>query len=84
MSVIGKHFEESRIPAAWSESMVSGENTAHNNMDTKSYNRAIRAHKLTFETVWKIMWPNFIAWVDDHVEQVHEDDLTKLAHKPCA
>ena len=25
------------------------------------------------------MWPTFIAWVEDHVDQVHEDDLTKLA-----
>ena len=60
--------------------MVFGENTAHNNMDAKSYNRAIRAHKLTFEAVWKIMWPTFIAWAENHIDQVHDDDLNKLAH----
>ena len=74
MGVIGKHFAESGLPEAWSESM------ALNNMDAKSYSEVIRAHKLTFEAVLKIMWPTFIAWVEDHLDQVHEDDLKKLAH----
>ena len=32
---------------------------------TTLYNRTIRAHKLTVEVLWHIMWPNFQAWAQD-------------------
>lgn len=77
MCVIGNHFVDSGLMEVWTESAVFGENTAQNNMLAKSYNRAIRAHKLTFEAVWTILWPSFIQWAKDH--QVDEDELKTLA-----
>lgn len=41
MQVIGHHMADSGIEEVWRESMVFGENTAHNNMQAKSYNRAL-------------------------------------------
>lgn len=77
MCVIGNHFADSGLTEVWAESAVFGENTAQNNMQAKSYNRAIRAHKLTFEAVWKTLWPSFITWAKDH--QVNEDQLKILS-----
>ena len=66
MCAIGNHFANSGLPGVWAESTVFGENTAQNNMQGKSYNRSIRAHKLAFEALWKMLWPSFIAWATDH------------------
>ena len=41
MKVIGKHFKDSALEDVWIESSTSGENMAHNNLDGKSYNRAV-------------------------------------------
>lgn len=77
MCVIGNHFADSGLTEVWAESSVFGENTAQNNMQAKSYNRAIRAHKLTFEAVWKTLWPTFIVWAKDH--QVDQAELQTLS-----
>ena len=58
MTVIGQHFAYSGPVEVWTESGVFGENTAYNNMQAKSYNRALRAHKLTFEAVWGVCYGN--------------------------
>ena len=62
MSVIGKHFSDSGLQEVWTETSVFGENTAQNSMMAKSYNRAIRAHKLTYEALWTVLWPKFHNW----------------------
>ena len=42
MEAIGQHYADSGLQEIWSESSVYGENTSHNNMMTKSYNRTTR------------------------------------------
>ena len=34
-------------------------------MSTKSYNRTIRAHKLTLDAPWPILWRRFLGWAKD-------------------
>ena len=65
MQTIGQHFTDSGLQEVWMESQVYGENTAHNNMQAKSFNRTIRAHKLTYEALWKILWPQFVKWASE-------------------
>ena len=65
MRAIGQHYADSGLQQIWSESLVYGENTAQNNMMAKSYNCTTRAHKLTLEALWQIMWPHFLAWAQD-------------------
>lgn len=77
MCTIGQHFAESGLPEVWIESEVYGENTALHNMHAKSYNRAIRAHKLTYEALWKILWPLFMEWAKQN--GLDNDDLATAA-----
>ena len=37
-----------------------------NNMLAKSYNRTIRAHKQTYEALWKVFWPTLLHWTKEH------------------
>ena len=74
--VIGNHMENSVLADIWVES-VYGQNTVDNIIKGKLWNRVIRAHKLTFEALWKIIWPSFIQWaaesnreIDQHIEQL--------------
>ena len=46
-------------------------------MSTKSYNRTIRALKLTFEALWVIMWPQFLGWAKD--QGFDDADLQRLS-----
>ena len=60
MRAIGKHMSDSGLAEVWTESVVFGENTAANNLLAKSCNHAVRAHKLTYEALLRILWPQFI------------------------
>ena len=77
MQTIGQHFMDSGLQEVWTESTGFGENTACNNMQAKSYNRAIHAHKLTLEALWKIVWPKIIALAED--KQLNEEELKSSA-----
>ena len=55
MKAIGQHYADSGLQEIWSESSVYAENTAHNNMMAKSYNRTTRAHNLTGDALWHVM-----------------------------
>ena len=58
--VIGQHLSDSGLKDILEESGVFGRNTAENIMKGKGWNRVARAHKLTFEALWRILWPNFL------------------------
>ena len=77
MQTIGQHFTDSGLQEVWIESQVYGENTDHNNMQAKSFNRTIRAHKLTYEALWKILWPQFVKWASEF--GMNSDGLEKEA-----
>ena len=73
---IGRHFTNSGLQSVLAESSVFGDNTACN-MSAKSYNRTIRAHKLTLEALWQILWPQFLGWAKD--QGFDEADLQRLS-----
>ena len=70
MRAIGTHMSDSGLAEVWTESGVFGENTAANNLLAKSYNRAVRAHKLTYEALLRILWPQFIEWLTEQQLQI--------------
>ena len=77
MKAIGQHYTDSRLQSVWAESSVFDDNTASNNMSAKSYNQSIRAHKLTLEALWLILWSLFLGWAK---EQGFDDaDLQRLS-----
>ncbi len=53
LQCIGKHIESSGIEDVWTEAGVYGEGAIHGILKGKSYNRAVRAHKLTYEALWR-------------------------------
>ena len=58
-------MSDSGLAEVWTESGVFGENTAAKNSLAKSYNRVVRAHKLTYEALLHILWPQFIEWLSE-------------------
>ena len=77
IKAIGQHYTDSRLQSVWAESYVFDDNTASNNMSAKSYNQSIRAHKLTLEALWLILWSLFLGWAK---EQGFDDaDLQRLS-----
>ena len=62
LRAIGQYIEGSGIREVWTESLVFGENTAENILQAKHYNRCLRAHKLTFEAPWRVLWVQVEAW----------------------
>ena len=66
IKVIDKHCKDSGLEDVWIESSTFGENIAHNNLEGKSYNRAVQAHRLIYETVWRIICPKFLYWAEEN------------------
>ncbi|CAH3020104.1 unnamed protein product, partial [Porites evermanni] len=77
--VIGQFLESSGISDIWVESEIFGETTAGNILRGKLWNRVIRAHKLTYEALWRVLWPIIVAWARDG----GHDDEGELAALPA-
>lgn len=60
------------------ESGVYGDTTADRILQGKSWNRVARAHKLTLEALWKIMWPLFEEWMVDNGKPL-DGSITDIA-----
>jgi hypothetical protein len=56
LKTVGKHFRDSGLAEAMYESKVYSETTVNKIMDGKSWNRAVRAHKLMTEAFWRLLW----------------------------
>ena len=53
-----------------------------------AYNKAIRGHKLTYEALWRILWPKFQEWavqngksLDENLSAVVDDVVEKFTTK---
>lgn len=78
--VIGKYLQSSGISDIWAESEVFGETTSENILKGKHWNRAMRAHKLSYEALWRVLWPILVAWAKDNSKDGTLVDLsTQLA-----
>ena len=77
--VIGQFLESSGISDIWVESEIFGETTAGNILRGKLWNRVIRAHKLTYKALWRVLWPIVVAWARDG----GHDDEGELAALPA-
>ncbi|KAL9979291.1 hypothetical protein ACROYT_G016935 [Oculina patagonica] len=64
--VIGKYMESSGLSDIWVESEVFEDSTALNVLKGKVWNRVIRAHKLSYEALWRVLWPLFLAWSQEN------------------
>ena len=62
LGVIGQHFAEAGLLDTWDESGLYSEDTATKILKGTSWNRAICAHKVTCEALFRLMLQNFQTW----------------------
>ena len=78
--VIGKYVKSSRISDMWVESEVFGQATAENIVKGKHWNRVARAHKISYEALWRVLWL-LLMWAHDNGEPVGESSLEEMARR---
>ena len=59
LKVIGNHMIGSGLVEAWVESGLLGPNASKHVMYGKAYERAMHAHKITLQSLWKLLMPFF-------------------------
>jgi len=70
LKVIGKHLQSSGLLEAWIESKILGPGTAELVLagKGKSYSKAMRAHKLTIQALWKILMPKLLTFIRNEAQ----------------
>ena len=63
LALLGKKYRNSGLEDLLIESGVYAGGTRTAVMKGKSYNRAVRAHKLVMEALFRIMWQMFLDWL---------------------
>ncbi|KAK4881851.1 hypothetical protein RN001_005170 [Aquatica leii] len=63
LKAIGQHMDNSGLTDVWLESNLYGDSTVIGIMKGKKWNKAIRAHKLTYESLLRILLPMFETWL---------------------
>ena len=64
-SSIGQYYEESGLDDILIEAGLYGSSKVNRIIKGKSYNKAVRAHKLMFEAMMRLSWASFCTWVKD-------------------
>ena len=66
LGVIGNHMSGSGLTEAWIESNLLGPLKAEKAMymSGKEYNKAVRAHKLTYQALWRLLYPQFYQFLE--------------------
>lgn len=72
MAVIGKRIQSSGLLEAWVESNLLVPNTAEQVMIGKSYNKGIRAHKITLQSMWRMLSPELLSFLGDRNPDLKE------------
>ena len=69
LKIIGHHMKGSGLSDVWIESDILGPNSTERAMTGKDYNKAMRAHKLTFQAMWRILFPQFLSFMETHDQE---------------
>ena len=85
---IGQFLEDGGMKDVWVESEVYGDVTADRILAGKDWNKMINAHKLVLESLWQILWPKFMEWmnqngilIDADIDQLCADISESFEHK---
>ena len=57
-------MEDTSLVDVWVESGVFSQRVAENIMKGKQWSRIFRAHKVTFDAMWIILWPLLLEWCE--------------------
>ena len=72
LQVIGKYVQLSGLLEAWIEAGLLGSKTADQTMTGNSYNEGIRAHKITFQALWRLLLPQLLSFMGDNNPQLKD------------
>ena len=75
LAVLGKRYQSSGIEDVLVESIAYGSGTVTSLMKGKSYNQGVRAHKLTMEAVFRLMWQAFIRSLNTENQHPHKANM---------
>ena len=81
LKVIGQHTEDIGLVELWVESGLLGPNTAEKVKDSKSYAKAVRAHKLTWQALWRLLIPQFRRYLEDKDAEMCQALMTAIEAK---
>ena len=65
LSLLEKMCSDSGLEDLWIESGVYASGTTTAIIAGKQYNRGVRAHKLTYEAIFRLQWRAFIGWLSE-------------------
>lgn len=65
LKAIGDHMAGSGLAEVWLESGILGEGAIQLVMSGKAYNKAMRAHKLTVQALWRVLLPAFLSFAEE-------------------
>ena len=83
LAVIGKRYENSGLEELMIESGVYGSCTTEALLKGKSYNRGVRAHKLTMEALLRLQWKSFSKWLSDNRHLIKTDHSLVSVIRSC-
>ncbi|XP_031340958.1 uncharacterized protein LOC116169072 [Photinus pyralis] len=79
LKVIGQHMECSGLNHVWLESNLYGDATVSGIMEGKKWNKGIRAHKVTYESLMRIFTPMFEKWlIECKSDLIHTINMSRL------
>ena len=79
--IIGQHMSSCGLFDAWIESNLLGEVAAQKVFAGKSYSKAMRAHKITIQALWRIIIPRFMEFLnckDPDMAKKINDEIKKF------
>ena len=74
LAVIGKRFQDAGLRDVCMESGVIADGSAAGVLEGRSYNRAIRFHKIMFEALNRLVWNGFQRRIEEH----HKDKKPRV------
>ena len=84
LAIVGKKDLSSGLEDLLIESGVYAAGTTSVLMNGRSYNRGVRAHKLCFEALFRLLWKAFLTWyVKREEESILVDDTVKKKLTLC-
>ena len=76
LKAIGQRFESAGLEDLWIEAGLYPPNVTENMLSGKAYYRAVRAHTLTYEALWRLRWVMFRSWLT--IKSVDSADIEKI------
>ena len=85
LATIGKRFQDGGLRDLCVEAGVIADGSVAGVMDGRKYNRAIRLHKLLYESFMRLAWKGFLPWIEiNHSdEQVHLEESLTIVNGLC-